>query len=213
MKKIENFIAKVRERLAKPLPGLDVQMEMAPGVRGRDVEVPDNAKLSAILALLYPHEGKWFVPFMRRAEDGRVHGGQVSFPGGRKEDFDPDFAHTALREAEEEIGVSREEIELIGPLSPIYIPPSNFLIYPQLGIAKSRPDFVPDPVEVQDIIEVEVEELLEDSIKGMHRVDVFNGHIITAPGYTVNGEHLIWGGTAMMIAEFVQIMREVRDQK
>lgn len=208
MRDTGNFVEKLKERLQEPLPGLDVQMSMAPSVRDREVVIPDNARQSAILALLYPHEGKWFVPFMRRAEDGRVHGGQVSFPGGRKEPTDPDFVHTALREAEEEIGVPKQHVEVLGPMSPIYIPPSNFMIYPKLGVVSSRPTFIPDPKEVQEVIEVELGELLSDQIKGMHRVDVFGGNFITAPGYTVQGKHLIWGGTAMMIAEFVTIIRE-----
>ncbi|MEM7375226.1 MAG: CoA pyrophosphatase [Bacteroidota bacterium] len=200
---------RLKERFQQPLPGIDSQMEMAPSVRDRDIIVPDNARLSAVLMLLYPHEGKWYVPFMRRAEDGRVHGGQVSFPGGQKEASDPDFTYTALREAQEELGIPPEMVQVIGPMSTMYIPPSNFLIYPKLGIAASRPDFVLDPKEVQEVIEVDITELMDEGIKGMHKVDVFGGYIIQAPGYTVNEQHLIWGGTAMMIAELVAILKEV----
>lgn len=203
----KDFEFRLKQEINKPLPGIDIQMEMAPSVRDRDIVVPNNARLSAVLVLLYPHEGRWYVPFMRRAEDGRVHGGQVSFPGGQKEASDPTFTHTALREAQEELGIPTETVDILGSLSTMYIPPSNFLIYPKLGISTSRPDFVLDPKEVQDVIEVEINELMSDHIKGMHRVDVFGGHFINAPGYTVNQQHLIWGGTAMMIAELVAILK------
>lgn len=205
----ENLIEKLRERLQQPLPGLDAQMEMAPPIRGRDIEIPDNARKSAVLFPLYPHKDRLHLAFMRRAEDGRVHGGQVSLPGGKHEPEDPDFTFTALRETEEEIGISPTDINVLGALSPIYIPPSNFLVYPTVGFMPQRPIFNLNPTEVAGIIEVEVGQLLQEHIIDRHKVDVFGGMMIEAPGYTVNENALIWGGTAMMIAELVAIIREI----
>ena len=205
----ENFIPKLKTRLEAPLPGLDAQMTMSPPIRGRDIVVPEDARKSAVLFPLYPNDGRLFLSFMRRVEDGRVHGGQVSLPGGRHEPEDPDFTFTALRETEEEMGIPTSEIEVLGALSPIYIPPSNFLVYPSVGFIPQRPDFNPNPEEVAGVIEVEVGELLQDDIIDRHKVDVFGGMVIEAPGYTVNGNALIWGGTAMMIAEFVAVIQEI----
>ena len=122
------------------------------------------------------------------------------------------YTHTALREAEEEIGVPQDQLEVLGSLTNLYIPPSNSLVFPTVGFIASKPFFKPDPIEVAKVIEVPLKQLMDTSIIGTHRVDVFNGNFIHAPGYTVNGEHLIWGATAMMIAEFVSIIHEIKDE-
>lgn len=207
---IADFIPLLQKRLQSPLPGLNAQMLMAPPIRGKVLEVPDNARRSAVMLLLYPHLDKWWIPFIRRAEDGRVHGGQVSLPGGRKDQEDPDFTFTALRETHEEIGIAPEHINVVGDLTEIYIPPSNSLVYPRIGLAQSRPDFLPNPSEVQDVIEVEITQFLDESLRDIHEVDVFGGNFIKAPGYTVNNQHLIWGGTAMMVAEFAHLVSELQ---
>lgn len=206
---IADLIPLLQNRLQSPLPGLNAQMLMAPPIRGRTLEVPNNARQSAVMLLLYPHQGTWWIPFIRRAEDGRVHGGQVSLPGGRKDHDDPDFTFTALRETHEEIGIPPEKISVMGNLTEIYIPPSNSLVYPRIGFAAQRPAFQPNPSEVQDIIEVDITQFLDQSLRDIHEVDVFGGNFIKAPGYTVNQQHLIWGGTAMMVAEFAQLVAEL----
>ncbi|MEO0469326.1 MAG: CoA pyrophosphatase [Bacteroidota bacterium] len=201
--------ANLRQRLLQPLPGLDAHVHMMPPIRDRIVKIPDNARLSAVLLLLYPQDGQWFMPLMRRSQDGRVHGGQISFPGGRREKSDPDFTFTALREAEEEMAIPAAEVEVLGDLSQIYIPPSNSVVHPRLGFLPQRPDFVPHPVEVDEIIEIDIAQMLDDSRQGRHEVDVFAGNMINAPGYTFDEDLLVWGGTAMILAEFAQLLQEV----
>ncbi|TAE48920.1 MAG: CoA pyrophosphatase [Bacteroidetes bacterium] len=196
----------IRQRLAQPLPGLDAQMTMAPPIRRRDVAVPEDARRSAVLVLIYPFDNQWIVPFMRRTDDARIHAGQVCFPGGRREPGDPDFQFTALREADEEMGIPHQEVEVLGALTEVYIPPSNSLVFPFLGYLPARPVFVPAPREVADIIEVPLSQLLDPAIRGTHRVDVFGGNMIEAPGYVVHEKHLIWGATAMMIAELAALL-------
>lgn len=203
-----DLVSFLRHRIAQPLPGIDAQANMMPPIRKKIVSVPDDAKLSAVMMLLYQHGDRWMIPLMRRVEDGRVHGGQISLPGGRKEPGDTDFVVTALRETEEEFGIPREEIQVLGSLTEIYIPPSRFLVYPKIGVMAQRPAFNPDPREVAEIIEVEVLQFLEESRRGIHEVDVFGGNIIHAPGYTVNENELIWGGTAMMLAELAHLLEE-----
>ena len=179
-----------------------------PPIRRKLEPVPEDARLSAVLMLLYPHNDSWTIPLMRRTEDGRVHGGQISLPGGRKDPGDEDFTETALRETEEEFGIDRQQVEVLGALTEIYIPPSRFLVYPRVAVADQRPAFRPDPREVAGIIEVDVRQFLDQSRFGLHQVDVFGGHIIEAPGYTVNEGDLIWGGTAMMLAELAHLLGE-----
>ncbi|RMG71030.1 MAG: CoA pyrophosphatase [Bacteroidetes bacterium] len=199
----------LRRRMQRPLPGLDAQMEMSPPIRGREVEVPPDARLSAVLMLLYPHRGAWYLPFMRRTVDGRVHSGQVCFPGGRRDPGDPDYTFTALREAEEEMHILPAQVEIIGPLTELYIPPSRSLVYPRLGVATARPDFIAEPGEVAEIIEVPLAELFDPARRAVHRVDVHQGWEIEAPGYTFGAGDLVWGGTAMMLAELSVLIQEI----
>ncbi len=205
---LDNFL---RIRLQEPLPGIDVQMKMAPPIRLRNEFIPPDARLSAVMMLLYRHEGSWRLPLMRRTEDGRVHGGQISLPGGKHDPGDPDFRYTALRETEEEFGLSRHDIDVLGGLTEIYIPPSRFLVYPFLGILPERPHFQPAPREVAEIIEVELHQFLDDSRREWHEVMASAGGKIQTPGYRVNEGILIWGGTAMMIAELAALVQEWQD--
>ncbi|MEZ4828489.1 MAG: CoA pyrophosphatase [Bacteroidia bacterium] len=126
MNDLQFFIHKLKQRLSQPLPGLDAQMTMSPGIRGRNPLIPDNVRKSAVLILVYPQNGSLYVPFMRRAEGGRVHSGQISFPGGSRDEGDIDFIDTALREANEELGILREDVEVLGQMTELYIPPRQF---------------------------------------------------------------------------------------
>ena len=204
----ETLIPRLRERLRQPLPGLNAQMRMAPPIRGRVYAVPPDAHRSAVLALLYPHRAQFYLAFMQRSEDGRVHSGQISFPGGRHEPADRDFVHTALREAEEEMGIPAEKVEVLGSLTELYIPPSNSLVYPAVGYLDHRPAFVLNPQEVAAAVEVEVARFWQENVHGIHEVDVFNGTYIQAPGYTIDGR-LIWGATAMMVAELMAVLESL----
>lgn len=199
----------LRYRLQQPLPGLDAQMRMAPPVRKRDYAIPENVKRSAVLALMYPnHAGILHFALMKRTEDGHAHSGQVSFPGGKWEQDDPDYVYTALRETEEEFGVPASSISVIGSLTELYIPVSNYLVYPSVGFIPERPCFNPDPREVAAILEIPIMELLKQQSPNLHPVVVSGGFRLQAPGYVLQ-EHLVWGATAMMLAELKALYEEV----
>ena len=137
----------IRTALKRPLPGLAAQIKLAPEYRiaSLKAEPPAHARPAGVLILLYHNAGEWYFPLMKRVEDGLVHSGQISLPGGSQEAGES-LRETALREASEEIGVTCDEV--IGELSTIYIPPSNFLVTPTIGCMDHRPEFRLDSREV-----------------------------------------------------------------
>ncbi len=192
------------------LPGLEAQLRMAPAHRHLEIQsrgVGRNAIKSSVLILLYPSEsGEAMVVFILRPEYDGAHSGQISFPGGRHETDDPDMEYTALRETYEEIGVGPEQVEVMGRLTDLFIPPSNFLVCPYVGVTNQRPLFKPDPLEVAAIIEVDLRSFfrLENCLK--KTLTFTDGTQIKTPCFSING-HVIWGATAMMLSEFLSMFQ------
>lgn len=208
---MESFVKQLKERLRAPLPGPKAQAAMSP-LKQQDERFMQasrqEVRLGSVLVLLYPVGNRFYLPFMQRPVYDGHHSGQISFPGGKVEPEDPDRIFTALREAHEEIGVEPREVEVLGTLSELYIPPSNYSVIPVVGWAPSRPSFVADPVEVADIIEVPLDELLDEmNIRKTKRM-LANGLRLETPYYYL-GKREIWGATAMMLSEFVTIVREL----
>ncbi|MEX0967998.1 MAG: CoA pyrophosphatase [Bacteroidia bacterium] len=205
----EDFLMYMRDRLSEPLPGEPVQYRMAPQRRReRTMESAGrlNPRQAGVLLVFYPEAGQVMVPLILRPVYEGVHSGQVAFPGGRMEEGDESVVHTALREANEEIGVQREEIRLLGQLSPLYIPPSNFLVTPVLAYAASVPAFRADPFEVAEIIPVPVKALVQETTVKEKQITTWSGLKLTTPYYALN-EFTIWGATAMMISELAEILK------
>ena len=125
------------------LPGLLSQLKMAPVTRINELKMPSNndTRKSAVLILFYPKNNQTTIALIKRSVDNSVHSGQISFPGGKVEKDDLSLAHTALREANEEIGINLVTVKIIGKLSKLYIPPSNFDVYPIIGITHKTPVF------------------------------------------------------------------------
>ena len=127
--------------------------------------IPDNARDSAVLQLFFPLHNEPHLLFIRRTEDGRVTAGRYPSPGGRHEPEDASFMVTALREAEEEVGIIAGEVEVLGALTPLYIPVSYFLVHPFVAWSDKRPDHLPSKMEVSEILEVPVAHLLNKANK------------------------------------------------
>ncbi|MCI4666985.1 MAG: CoA pyrophosphatase [Bacteroidia bacterium] len=207
-----DIIDKLKRSFENPLPGLDAHLEMAPPLFHKftkTMKIPENAREAAVLLLLYVDNGKLYIPFMRRTEDGRVHGGQISFPGGRVEESDPDYTFTAIREAEEEFGIKSESLDMVGAMSQLYIVPSNFIVHPRVAFLNEKPNFIPNEEEVAEIIEVELGVLLEKSTRQLVKKKLHTGHEIEVPSFYVNSDTIIWGGTSMMLAEFLAIFENI----
>ncbi len=201
----EIFIKQLKENLKKPLPGLPSHQTMQANSNFRLNAKPNSrTRKSAVLILFYPcKEGIYFPLILRPAYDG-VHSGQIAFPGGRYEKVDEDLIRTALREAQEEIGLRLTDVEVLGILTEMFIPPSNFNVLPVIATIPYRPEFFPDPREVEDIYEIKLDEILDKNIVGCSEKSVRGEHII-APHYKVR-DHLVWGATAMMISELLMVI-------
>ncbi len=205
---MRNEIDIIKEVFNQPLPGIDIQRLMSPSVRwtGNIKHDPLNARRSSVLILLYKKDNEWYMPLIQRSTYDGAHSGQVSFPGGKVEKWDSSLLDTALRESEEEVGVQRSNIQFISELTPLYIPNSNFMVYPQVCVTNILPVFTPDLREVDSIIEVPIIKLLTpDTIHHFSRN--INGIQVDAPFYKVD-EYVIWGATAMIISEFLHLIKQ-----
>lgn len=206
------MIEQVQQALA--LDDFDVrgaQRKMAPMPRAleRSMQRSGNPRLAGVLVLLFPDDEQGLsLVLMQRNEYPGVHSGQISLPGGRQED-DESLLQTALREANEEVGAPLEDIKLLGSLTSIYIPPSDFEVHPFVGYVPYHPQWVPEPGEVMAIIEMPLASLLDDSLKQIKEIDV-QGFVIKAPFYDVGG-HQVWGATAIILAELEGRLRQVLD--
>ena len=153
-------IHKLKVRLTQSLPGPAAHERMLARVLPLPLKVPEDARPSAVLSLLFPLNNALHVLLIKRTEDGRAHSGQISFPGGRQEPTDADLHATALREAQEEVGIMSSEVEILGQLTPLYIPVSNFQVYPFVAFAEKRPAYLLSKQEVAYTIELPFQHFL-----------------------------------------------------
>lgn len=205
------FIDKLETRLQQPLPAHEVQEKMAPPFRAPFIQTLhnlDKAKKGGVLLGLYPFKNSIYLVLMQRTIDGSPHSGQISFPGGKWEEEDQNIQQTAIREAEEEVGVDSTQANIVGSLTDLYIPVSNFHVFPAIATLPTRPNFVLDPKEVAGIIEVSIPYLLDKSIIKKKQIKTSLGYTINAPYYDIHG-HTVWGATAMMMSEFLAIVADV----
>jgi 8-oxo-dGTP pyrophosphatase MutT (NUDIX family) len=200
----DQVVAAVTEGLAH-LPGVEAQVRMAPHPRGgwKPGFAPDQARPAAALLLLFPVEEDAAILLTKRASDLPNHAGQVSLPGGA---VDPgeSIEDAALREAEEEVGLARGDVRVIGRLTPLHIPVSGFVLHPVVGAATLRPAMRPEPGEVERIIEAPVRHLLDAGRH--HRVyRARDAYEFEMPYFDLDGEQ-VWGATAMVLAEFAAML-------
>jgi len=197
--------------MQSPLPGRDAQRMYEPSLSfGRHFAPPPaDARPAAVIALLYPNDDGWHIPFTLRPPTMADHAGQISFPGGMIEAGETSD-QAALRELEEELGVPGEGIELLGQLTPLNLFVTNFAVTPWLAVLDRRPDIVPCEREVAEVLEVSLTSLLDTTNSAAH--DRQHRALQFKVPHFQWQHHRIWGATAMMLAEMVEIVREACEE-
>lgn len=205
------IIEKITQQLATELPGRLAQFEMTNIKRQMDYVVPDDARKAGVMLLLYPNETQQIqVVFMVRTSKNAndPHSGQVSFPGGKLEKSDDSMLACALRETEEEFGIPSSAIQVLGKLTPLYIPISNFDVHPFVGFLAKAPNFVLQESEVKSVIQLPIEHFLSPSQKGKTDITVHQFTMNNVPYFNANGIK-IWGATSMILNEFLAVWQKV----
>ncbi len=204
------FLSHVPKIAKESLPGEVAHLKMAPPERMAILKTLDiekmNLRKAGVMMLVYPRNGAAHLALILRNTYNGVHSSQIAFPGGKVETTDASFEQTALRETHEEIGVAPESITIVRAFTKVYIPPSNFMVFPFLGYSESELKFLPDPAEVAGIIEISMAEFLDDRIVVNHTGATSYSESISYPAFKI-GDHHVWGATAMMLSELKDVIK------
>lgn len=207
MEALQEFKSELKQKLKGKKPAWEAHrkvMEHRKPVEELSKKL-EHARKSAVLLLIYPNNKVLHTVFIKRPTYEGVHSGQIALPGGAEEKEDQSLMYTALREAEEELAIQAKPTEVLGTLSALYVPPSNFLIEPYVAFQDQRPTFKADVFEVAEVIECPLSQLMgEEKLLANQLVHSSRGELKVS-GFRLN-EHLIWGATAMIVKEFAEIL-------
>ncbi len=199
---IKDFEVAISERL-KDLPGSNSHIKLA-SVNRPVYEPMGNYRTGSVMLLVNNKNNLPHLVMIKRAEDGKVHSGQIAFPGGKAES-DESLTLTALRELEEEIGIKNDSINIIGALTRVYIPPSNYMVYPFIATQINPSAFLANASEVQTIFEIPLLSLIANKkiVKDVEHQTTRG--LIKAPAFKIDNL-VIWGATAMILSEFIDLI-------
>ena len=202
------FKEKLKIELLNDLPGESAHSMMMPTVRDDNLTMPTNQPSptkSAVLILFYQDDGHIKFPLIQRPTYNGAHSAQVSFPGGKSEKSDRNLAHTALREAEEEIGIDAGRVEVIGSLSDLFIWVSNFIVTPIIAFTDQKPEFQKDDQEVDAIIETDLYDIINPKKRKEGTILARGKYKIQTPYFDIDNR-IVWGATAMILNELSLVM-------
>jgi len=203
------FVPKIKQEI---LPAEIAHEKMAPLERMEIMKNLDlkatNPRNAAVMMLFYPKNKQAHLVLIVRNSYPGVHSSQIAFPGGKSELYDDSLEQTALRETFEEVGIPVEKITVVRAFSKVYIPPSNFMVFPFLGYSTEELNFIPDPAEVAGIIELSLEDFLNDKNVIVKRMATSYTEDIDVPSFKV-GDHIVWGATAMLMSELKDVLKRV----
>lgn len=208
-----SFFHYLKERINRPLPGREAHLRFAPspvkGSRHFRMDAGDDAFDSSVMILLFEEQEGNPELILTLRTDSISHAGQISFPGGRSENGETP-AGTALRETREEIGVPEESIEIAGTLTKLFLDRSNNLITPVVGYLPAKPKLTLNPIEVKEAFTVSLEDLMNRENFSTRALQL-SDRIYDVPYWNVHSVPL-WGATAMMLSELLELYREFLEQ-
>lgn len=207
---MKEFIANIRAELQKDLPGKQAHDKMTHVIRRSVKSAPADARVACVMCLFYEKEGVPHVVFIQRTSKNPKdrHGGQIGFPGGKSEESDVNLEATARRETQEEVGINGADIEILGELSPLYIPVSNFQVYPFVGYLNYDPVWIPQEAEVDAILEIPFSMFLKEDVRKQTDMSFSDNITLKRVPYFDLGGHVLWGATAMMMSELLELTAE-----
>lgn len=201
-------IQDLQRALCAGLPGEQAHRKMAPITRlefSEYIQLKNQAKLSAVNVILMNNTGQAQIILIQRPEYLGAHSGQISFPGGKIDPQDLSPLDAALRETQEEIGVIPTQINSLGLLTELYIPPSNFWIYPYLSYTDQLLEIKPDAKEVKEVFFLPLKELISPTNVSTFQYITPNGLKIKYPCFKYQNR-IIWGATAMILQEVKELI-------
>ena len=205
---INTIAEKLKERLKKPLPGnkahLTTRIKTKSEVTFSNTE--ETAIPAAVLILLFPFEDEIQFFLTKRTEDVEHHKGQISLPGGIREDKES-LNETALRETKEEVGIDPTEIIISGSLTPFFIPVTGYIVHPFIGWCKEKPSTKVHDVEVNQLFSVSINQLMDKKNLQTEEWNI-RGYDAIVPYYNF-GECKVWGATAAILSEFKSILQDI----
>ncbi|HEX2921255.1 MAG TPA: CoA pyrophosphatase [Bacteroidales bacterium] len=204
----DSLAERLRTAIMRGLPGREIQFQLASSMRLLK-EFPANpgpdAVKAAVLIMLCKHKESIYTVLMQRPNYPGIHGGQISFPGGKMELWDKNLIETAIREVYEETGFRLTDPDIIGILTPLFIPVSNIVVTAVVCWLDNLPGFSPDPKEVDHLIIADLRRLLDNSIIKTKPMEI-RGEVIDIRYFSYDG-YVIWGATAMILNELLQVIR------
>lgn len=167
--------------------------------------VPVTAKKAGVLVPITCEEIPSVVLIKRQTHQKDHHSGQLSLPGGKFEKSDQNILQTAIRETHEEIGLHAQDYEIVGNLSPLYIPVSNFHVFPHVAVIKESVKYQPEEAEVEQVLHLDIRTLFKNPVT-RRDLTISNGFILKQVPYFPLDNHIVWGATAMILAEFAHVL-------
>jgi len=207
----QRFITQLKITINNDLPGEESHQKMRV-IYDQSIELPFskiNSIPAAVLILLYLADNEIYFFLTKRTDDLKHHKGQISLPGGTQEGNEK-LIDTALRETQEEIGINKTSISIIGTITPLFVPVTGFMIYPFIGYSLNKLNPKPDPVEVAKIFSVNISDLLNKENRTTEQRNI-RGYDVQVPYFKLN-DYQVWGATSMILSEFRDLIKSINEK-
>ena len=211
MMDFQHFITQLEITITNDLPGEESQQKMRVNY-DQSIELPfskNNSTASAVLILLYLEDNEIHFFLTKRSNELEHHKGQISLPGGTQEENE-ELTHTALRETQEEIGINKTSISIIGSMTPLFVPVTGFMIHPFIGYSSNKLEPTPDPSEVEAIFSVNISDLLNEANRTIEQRNI-RGYDVEVPYFKLNN-YEVWGATSMILSEFRDLIKSINEE-